>query len=124
MLIIIVGSSDQQYEDNDDETAQFVPGTDTNDMEKNAWRMMAPFVLLICAFLLGVYVLIGGRLWPFSGTSEPLCQAGLKPYWIKGGDTCWDIAVKYDMTLDDLLNLNKKLNCDNLKVGSGICVIP
>ena len=38
------------------------------------------------------------------------------------GDTCWGIASKFGITLNQLISLNLNVNCNNLQVGQIICV--
>ena len=88
----------------------------------DAWRMMAPFLLLICVFLLGVYILLGGRLWFFGSNSVMTCPENQAVYRIRGGDTCWDISKKLGMSLQQLESMNADLDCDSLQIGKDICV--
>jgi LysM repeat protein len=38
------------------------------------------------------------------------------------GDTCWAIASKFGITLNQLISLNLNVNCNNLQVGQIMCV--
>lgn len=50
------------------------------------------------------------------------CGLGSEAYTIKTGDTCWAIADKKAISVDEILKLNPKLACDALAVGSHICL--
>jgi LysM repeat protein len=50
------------------------------------------------------------------------CPEGSSDYYIKSGDTCWQITKTYGCTLDRMLDVNSGLNCDVLRVGEKICV--
>lgn len=92
--------------------------TDTRE----ATRMMLPFALLVFVFLLLVFKLVNR---PVSDNGPPQaldCDQGSHQIQIQKGDTCWAIAEEHSMGVDDLLKFNHKLDCDNLKVGEGICV--
>jgi len=90
--------------------------------QDEAWRMMAPFLLLICAFLLAVYLLLGGRLWWFGGNKLMTCPDHQQVYQVQNGDTCWDISRKAGMSLEQLESMNMDLNCDSLQIGREICI--
>ncbi|KAJ3086401.1 hypothetical protein HK102_013190 [Quaeritorhiza haematococci] len=38
------------------------------------------------------------------------------------GDTCWDIAANNNISLNRFLAANPGINCDNLTVGSQVCL--
>jgi hypothetical protein len=115
----IVGSGDPPVSNDDDHLL----GTGQKEIRQNdAWRMMAPFMLLICAFILGVYLLLGGRLWWFGESKTMTCPDHQVVYRIQTGDTCWDISKKFSMSLEQLEATNAELNCDALKIGRDICV--
>ena len=43
-------------------------------------------------------------------------------YSVRKGETCWAIAQKHDMSVDDLVTLNKGVKCEVLEVGKMICI--
>jgi len=45
-----------------------------------------------------------------------------KRYTVVSGDFCWKIATDNGLTLDGLLAANPGLNCNNLSVGSSVCL--
>jgi hypothetical protein len=102
----------------------------------DSWRYLAPFLLLICLFLLGVYAMLGGGafLLPFfGGGSSPShspsssaakgpCVAGQDVHVVVAGDTCWAVARGRDMSLQQLESMNGELDCDALRPGRRLCV--
>lgn len=44
----------------------------------------------------------------------------IQKYKVKSGDTAWDIAIIYDIELEDLAIANPELNLDRLKIGQEI----
>ena len=57
----------------------------------------------------------------FPGTTEPECSGQIR-YTIKHGDTLYNLARRYDITLFELLNANRNVNPYNLQVGQVICI--
>jgi hypothetical protein len=100
----------------------------------DSWRYLAPFLLLICLFLLGVYAMLGGGafLLPFfggsssssqsSGKAAPPCVAGQDVHVVVAGDTCWAVARGRDMSVQQLESMNGELDCDALRPGRRLCV--
>ena len=58
---------------------------------------------------------------PIMPPTEVECKGQMK-YTIKHGDTLYNLAKKYDITLYELLNANKNINPYNLQVGQIICI--
>jgi peptidoglycan/xylan/chitin deacetylase (PgdA/CDA1 family) len=54
-----------------------------------------------------------------TGTSTLGCT---KTHVITGSDLCFSIAQKFDITLDQLMSYNNHLSCNDLKVGTSLCV--
>jgi LysM domain-containing protein len=117
---VVVGDGEPPESNDDDHLL----GTSKKDQPviDPAWRMMAPFLLLICVFLLGVYVLLGGRLWWAPSDHGVTCADNQAVYQVRSGDTCWEISRRHDMSLQQLESMNEDLDCDLLKVGSSLCV--
>lgn len=80
---------------------------------------MFPFVLLVAVTLLLVFRLVGPI---HTQPSTKACPEGSSDYYIKSGDTCWQISKTYGCGLDRMLDVNSGLNCDTLRVGQKICV--
>jgi len=118
-----VGDGELPTSQDDDHLLGTNPSSHQKPKQDDAWRMFAPFLLLICAFLLGVYLLVGGRLWFSGGTKSIECAPGQRLYQIKNGDTCWDISESLKMSLQQLESMNSDMDCEMLKVGQNICVV-
>ena len=84
--------------------------------DRQAWRYMLPFFVLVGVFLLLVFRLLN------SGPAPLHCGEGLKTHRISQMETCWQIAQDERTTVDKLTEVNDGLKCDHLVVGSEICV--
>ncbi|KAJ9690279.1 hypothetical protein PVL29_012770 [Vitis rotundifolia] len=51
--------------------------------------------------------------------STPQCDAVIG---VESGDTCFDIAEKFQLTTEFFDSINPNLNCDALFVGQWVCV--
>ncbi|KAJ6783050.1 hypothetical protein PWT90_01872 [Aphanocladium album] len=114
----------QELTGEDDDAQPFLPGNGYSS-PKVSWRHeLMP--LLNFGVIIGVALLL---LWWYlhvaAGGDESSvleCPSGTESYSIHKGDTCWDIAKSHGGTVEDILKLNPKLDCDKLSVGSQICV--
>ena len=50
------------------------------------------------------------------------CPSGSFAYTIKSGDTLYNLARKYNTTVDAIMKINPGINPNNLKVGQVICI--
>lgn len=50
------------------------------------------------------------------------CPTGFTTYTIKSGDTLYSLAIRYNTTVNILLQANPGINPDNLQIGQVICV--
>ncbi|OAA69097.1 peptidoglycan-binding LysM domain protein [Cordyceps fumosorosea ARSEF 2679] len=108
----------------DDDAQPFLPGN-ASAGRLVSWRHeLMP--LLNFGVIIGVALLL---LWWYLHVaarsdegSALVCPTGAEPYTIRHGDTCWDIAEAHGGSVDDVLALNPKLDCDKLPVGSQICL--
>jgi len=92
----------------------------SDSYKDDSWRYLAPFFLLVCLFLLLVFRLLhGGSSDPTAGVK---CRDSYIPYVITNGDTCWNIAQKHSIEVQQLQQSNPGLNCDLLHLDSVICV--
>lgn len=107
---------------------RLVPASSLTDAEheeiirdnREAWRYFLPFLLLVIVFLL---VLIAPPWKENFGWSTSLtCGEGKVVHTVSSGETCWKIAEMYSTTVTELENLNLKINCDSLGIGSQLCV--
>lgn len=83
-----------------------------------AYRTLFPFFLMIAVVLLLVWrlVLLPTRIAPVP------CPSTTLSYIVQPGDTCWDIANDHNSSLDKLLIVNPKVDCDKLMPGERVCV--
>lgn len=51
-----------------------------------------------------------------------LCPQGTIPYRIKANDTFFDLARRFNTTVEAIITVNPGVNPDNLKVGQSICI--
>ncbi|KAF4472793.1 peptidoglycan-binding [Fusarium albosuccineum] len=108
------------------DTEPFLVSDRNNNPKKLSWRTeMRPFLNFI--MLVGLCLI--GLFWFLSrGSSseelEPIpdCPEGTTAYAVHQGDTCWDIAKKNGLSVDDLVKQNDGLDCDALKVNDRICL--
>lgn len=59
-----------------------------------------------------------------TASAEKICPDGTEPYTVQGGDSCWDLGDSRGISVDDVVNFNAGLACDNLKAKSKICLPP
>jgi len=90
---------------------------------RQAMKMMLPFVLLVLVFLLALFKFL---MSASADEVEPQvhCVDNLKKVEIQNGETCWEIAKAHSLTVDELIGLggNEKVDCEALRVGQQICV--
>lgn len=91
---------------------------------KDAMRMMLPFALLILGFLFLLFKLINRPVYDDGNHQYFDCVEGSHHVQIRRGDTCWAVAQKYGVGVDELMGLggNENVDCDNLRIGEKICV--
>ncbi|KAK5636667.1 hypothetical protein RRF57_012379 [Xylaria bambusicola] len=106
-------------------TANFTDFGLDEPARETSWRQeMQPLLnwfLLVGLFLLAVMWFIN------SGSKDSTevvrsCDDGTTPYMIKANDTCWAIAEARSVSLDDILEKNKGLDCDILSIGQTVCM--
>lgn len=92
-----------------------------------SWRSeLRPFLnfgVIIGLSLIGLYYFL---YWSAGteGEMTPVveCGEGSTAYAVQKGDTCWGIANKDGVSVEELLRMNEGLDCDLLKVDDWICV--
>lgn len=101
---------------------------------RDAVRTMLPFALLVLVFMFLLFKVINGGggdssssglKWADDEGKQVLdCGEGSHQIQVQKGDTCWDIAEKYRVGVDELLERdgNEHVNCDQLRIGQNICV--
>ncbi len=50
------------------------------------------------------------------------CPAGTFPYTIKAGDTLYNLAIRYNTTVEAIIVVNPGINPNNLQIGQRICI--
>lgn len=83
-----------------------------------AYRTLFPFFLIVAVILLLVWRL---AFSPTLAAHAP-CPSTTIPYIIQPGDTCWDIARRYNSTLDKFRVVNPKIVCSDLHPGDQVCI--
>jgi len=97
------------------------PMAHKSNVNAQAYRTLFPFFLLIAAVLLLVWRLV---LSPYiSAAPAKLCpKPQTAPYLIQPGDTCWEISKAHGCSVEELKDLNAKIQCDTLLPGNVVCV--
>jgi hypothetical protein len=92
-----------------------------SNVNTSAYRTLFPFFLLIAGVLLLVWRLV---LSPsFSFAPAKMCpKPQTAPYLIQPGDTCWEVSKAHGCSVEELKELNTKVQCDKLLPGSVVCV--
>lgn len=107
---------------------KIVPASQLTDIDqeeivrdnREAWRYMLPFFLLVIAFL---FFLVAPPWRRNFGQSPSIqCDDTSFPYEISSGETCWRIADTLSTNVEHLKSINPGLDCDRLQIGSAICV--
>ncbi|KAG8219294.1 carbohydrate-binding module family 50 protein [Butyriboletus roseoflavus] len=83
-----------------------------------AYRTLFPFFLIIAVILLLIWRL---AFSPTLAAPAP-CPSTTIPYIIQPGDNCWEIARRYNSTLDKFRIVNPKVVCSDLHPGDRVCV--
>ncbi len=50
------------------------------------------------------------------------CPSGSRPYTIRSGDTFFNLARRFNTTIDELIRLNPNVDPNNLQIGQVICI--
>ncbi|KAJ9690280.1 hypothetical protein PVL29_012771 [Vitis rotundifolia] len=72
-------------------------------------------------FMLSLLILVSMAESRFLGAKKatPQCDTVVG---VESGDTCFDIAEKFQLTTEFFNSINPNLNCDTLFVGQWVCV--
>ncbi|KIM82305.1 carbohydrate-binding module family 50 protein [Piloderma croceum F 1598] len=85
-----------------------------------SYRTMFPFFLLVAVVLLLIWRLV---VHPTSSPPPPPpCPDKTTPYWVKSGDSCWEISRVHGCSLERFKELNRKVDCDRLMPGRRVCL--
>lgn len=87
----------------------------------SAYRVILPFFLIVAAVLLLVFRLVHSST-PASPPETLHCPGTNEAYHISRGDTCWALSQNRGCTVQEILDANQGLNCDNLRLGQAICL--
>ena len=100
------------------QNGSLAPGHASRGRNSAAYRAMFPFFLIVAAVLLLVIRLVS------SSSSAPAidCPENTQVYHISRGNTCWNFAQAWGISVDDILHVNDGLNCDSLRPGEPICL--
>lgn len=117
--------SDGDADDDEDHTTPFLGSGHHSDLP--SWRSeMRPLLNFGVLVGLSLLLLFWFLRWTASrggeGEMKPMCPKDFMCYTIQQGDTCWDIADKHDLTVEDLVKNNMGLDCKALQVDSKICL--
>ncbi|MCK9445214.1 MAG: LysM domain-containing protein, partial [Tissierellaceae bacterium] len=66
-----------------------------------------------------------GQVICIPGTAPPpptTCPTGTFSYTIKSGDTLYNLAIRYNTTVEAIMRVNPGINPNNLQVGQVICI--
>ncbi|MDR5659056.1 LysM peptidoglycan-binding domain-containing protein [Serpentinicella sp. ANB-PHB4] len=72
--------------------------------------------------------IVGIRTWTALGvdcdapTPPPTCPAGTTPYTIRAGDTFFNLASRFNTTVDAIRRANPGVDPDRLQIGQIICI--
>ena len=72
--------------------------------------------------------IVGIRTWTALGVNcgttppTPSCPAGTRPYTIMAGDTFFNLARRFNTTVDAIMRANPNVNPDALRIGQVICM--
>ncbi|KAG5639643.1 hypothetical protein H0H81_008804 [Sphagnurus paluster] len=129
------GASSQAHEDPDSDDIEAAP-TRTDgyqalaidpvrtssgfEFEKDAYRTLFPFFLIVAVVLLLAWRLIVSPMLSSPPTS--VCPKGTTGYWVQPGDTCWEIAKTHGCTLEQLRQVNAQTDCAALMPGMTMCL--
>lgn len=115
-------------DDVDNHAAPFLGSGHHSDLPATSWRSdMRPLLNFGVLVGLSLLLLFWFLRWSAGagagqGEMEPLCAKGLETYTVRQGDSCWDIAERHGLVVEDLTKNNEGLNCDALQVDSYLCL--
>ncbi|KAF9513162.1 hypothetical protein BS47DRAFT_1393535 [Hydnum rufescens UP504] len=95
----------------------------TSASSSSSYQILLPFFLIIAVFLLLVFRLVST---PSSSLKPPprSCASGGNLYTVVLGDTCWDLALKFGVTVKNIERMNPGLDCAHLMSSGQIPPLP
>lgn len=107
------------------DTEPFLVG-ESRPLPGKSWRTeLMPLLNFGLIIGLSLLLLFWYLHWAAGSKEEvvlPSCADGGSPYVVKHDDTCWDIAQKSHITVEDILRANPAIDCDKLSIGSTLCL--
>lgn len=107
------------------ETETFLMTSPQHQPKLSWFTEMKPFLNFLMLVILSLVLLcwfLGRKASPEERIPIPDCPEGTVPYVVEQGDTCWEIAKKNGVTVDDLLKKNADLDCEAMMINDRICV--
>lgn len=89
---------------------------------RNAYRKMLPFFLIVLVMLLLVVRLRATAPGGWYGSARSGCEGGQREHVVRSGETCWLIATDYGTGVDELRAANGGVDCGQLRAGDVLCV--
>ena len=92
------------------------------------WGLAARFNTTVNAIMainpgINPNALVVGQRICIPGTTPPTtCPAGSFAYTIKAGDTIWNLASRYNTTVQAIMAINPGINPNALRIGQVICI--
>ncbi|KAK7464138.1 hypothetical protein VKT23_006301 [Stygiomarasmius scandens] len=83
-----------------------------------AFRQLFPFFLIIAVLLLLVYKFI---VSPNLGPPKDPCPGALS-HLVEPGESCWKISQANGCSLEELQEMNRKVDCERLMPGETLCL--
>lgn len=70
--------------------------------------------------------IVGVQTWTALGVncggSPTKCPPGTTPYTIRSGDTLWNLAIRFNTTVEAIERVNPGINPNALQIGQVICI--
>lgn len=72
--------------------------------------------------------IVGIRTWTALGVNcgttppQPTCPSGTMPYTVRSGDTFYNLAIRYNTTVEAIMRANPNVNPNALQIGQIICI--
>lgn len=69
--------------------------------------------------------IVGIQTWTALGkncTPTVTCPVGTTAYTVKSGDTFYNLAIRFNTTVDAIIRANPNVNPNNLRIGQVICI--
>ncbi|KAF5664474.1 peptidoglycan-binding domain-containing protein [Fusarium heterosporum] len=107
------------------ETETFLMTSEQYQPKMSWFTEMKPFLNFLMLVILSLVLLcwfLGRKTSPEERIPIPDCPEGTVAYAVKQGDTCWEVAKKNGVSVDDILKKNADLDCEAMMIDDRICV--